>query len=199
MSKRSKKQAHKRRKRVLRVKAGNASGPETSSKPNKTDKPSSTQRTEITLSELEAIINRSATEPLNEQERQTLLEVSQTLQYVTEQLEKKGISIARLKKLLFGAGTEKLDKLANSDSEQNEAGQDDKDTSNDDKPKKEKPKRHGRNGADAYTGAPKVKVSHETLKPGDSCPNCVKGTVYECKIPGRITRVTGQAPLMAKV
>jgi len=195
MSKRSQKQAHKRRKRLLRVKAGNASGPEKSSH---SDKPSSTQQAEISISELEAIIKRSATEPLNEQERQTLLEVSQTLQYVTEQLEKKGISIARLKKLLFGASTEKLDKL-NSASEQNEAGQDDKDTSNDDKPKKEKPKGHGRNGADAYTGAPKVKVSHETLKPGDSCPNCVKGTVYECKIPGRIVRVTGQAPLTAKV
>jgi transposase len=205
MSKRSQKQAHKRRKRLLRVKAGNASGPEKSNhsdKPNKTDKPSSTQQTEISISELEAIIKRSATEPLNKQERQTLLEVSQTLQYVTEQLEKKGISIARLKKLLFGASTETLDNLIQDDSESG-----DKDNKNDDKNQdseidlktKEKPKGHGRNGADAYTGAPKVKVSHETLKPGDSCPNCVKGTVYECKIPGRIVRVTGQAPLTAKV
>ena len=199
MSKRSKKQAHKRRKRLLRVKAGNASGPE---KSNHSDKPSSTQQAEISISELEAIIKRSATEPLNEQERQTLLEVSQTLQYVTEQLEKKGISIARLKKLLFGASTETLDNLIQDDSESG-----DKDNKNDDKNQdseidlkpKEKPKGHGRNGADAYTGAPKVKVSHETLKPGDSCSNCVKGTVYECKIPGRIVRVTGQAPLTAKV
>jgi len=199
MSKRSKKQAHKRCKRLLRVKAGNASGPEKSSH---SDKPSSIQQAEISISELEAIIKRSATEPLNEQERQTLLEVSQTLQYVTEQLEKKGISIARLKKLLFGASTETLDNLTQDDSESG-----DKDNKNDDKNQdseidlktKEKPKGHGRNGADAYTGAPKVKVSHETLKPGDSCPNCVKGTVYECKIPGRIVRVTGQAPLTAKV
>jgi len=199
MSKRSKKQAHKRCKRLLRVKAGNASGPEKSSH---SDKPSSIQQAEISISELEAIIKRSATEPLNEQERQTLLEVSQTLQYVTEQLEKKGISIARLKKLLFGASTETLDNLTQDDSESG-----DKDNKNDDKNQdseidlktKEKPKGHGRNGADAYTGAPKVKVSHETLKPGDPCSDCVKGTVYECKIPGRIVRVTGQAPLTAKV
>jgi len=206
MSKRSEKQAHKRRKRLLRVRAGNTSGPEKSShsdKPNKTDKPSSTQQTQISISELEAIIKRSATALLNKQERQTLLEVSHTLQYLTEQLEKKGISIARLKKLLFGASTETLDNLTQDDSESG-----DKDNKNDDKnqdsetdlkTKKKKPKGHGRNGADAYTGAPKVKVSHETLKPGDSCPNCVKGTVYECKTPGRIVRVTGQAPLTANV
>jgi hypothetical protein len=35
-------------------------------------------------------------------------------------------------------------------------------------------KGHGRNGAAAYTGAEKVKISHQTLKPGDSCPECHK-------------------------
>jgi len=123
--------------------------------------------------------------------------VCQTLQHLTEQLEKKGISIARLKKLLFGAPTEKLDNLTDKDS-----GDDPKDDPNQapDQPDgKKKTKGHGRNGADAYTGAEVVKVSHETLKPGDACSDCIKGTVYECKIPGRIIRVTGQAPLTAKV
>jgi hypothetical protein len=206
MSKRSKKQAHKRRKRLLRVRAGNAGQPEKSNhsdKPNKTDKPSSTQQTEISISELEAIIKRSATEPLNEQERQTLLEVSQTLQYLTSQLEKKGISIARLKKLLFGASTETLDNLTQDDSESGDKDNDDQknDPNQDCDPPddKKKAKGHGRNGADAYTGAEVVNVPHETLQPGDPCPDCVKGTVYECKIPGHIVRVTGQAPLTANV
>jgi hypothetical protein len=131
-----------------------------------------------------------------------LLSVSQTLQYITEQLEKKGISIARLKKLLFGAPTEKLDTLTDKDSE-DDPKDDPKDEPNQDcdQPEKEKKKRkgHGRNGADAYTGAEVVKVPHESLKPGDRCPDCIKGTVYECKKPGRITRVTGHAPVTAKV
>lgn len=198
MSKQSKRQtekrknrAKKRQKRIVQVTA-------TETVKEATDDLS--QRTEVSLSKLEAIIKRSETEPLDEQERQTLLEVCQTLQHLTEQLEKKGISIARLKKLLFGAPTEKLDTLTDKDS-----GDDPKDDPNldcdppDDDKKKKKTKGHGRNGANAYTGAEVVKVAHETLKPGDPCSNCIKGTVYECKIPGRIIRVTGQAPLTAKV
>ena len=168
-------------------------------KPRHTTKTRPVKRIDVSISELEEIIERAAKGPLNEQDCQALLSVSQTLHFLTEQLEEKGISIGRLRKLLFGAPTEKLDKLTEKASEQNEAGQDDKDTANDDKPEKEKPKGHGRNGADAYTGAQKVKVSHETLKPGDSCPACTKGTVYETAKPGRIVRVTGHAPLTATV
>jgi len=63
----------------------------------------------------------------------------------------------------------------------------------------EKVKGHGRNGAEDYTGAEKVKISHPTLQPGDSCPDCKKGTVYETAEPGRVVRLTGQAPLNATV
>ncbi len=198
MSKQSKRQtkqrkgrAKKRQKRIVQVTA-------TEAVKEATDDLS--QRTEVSLSKLEAIIKRSETEPLNEQERQTLLEVCQTLQHLTEQLEKKGISIARLKKLLFGAPTEKLDNLTDKDSQDDPKDAPNQDTDQpDDENKKKKTKGHGRNGADAYTSAEIVKVSHETLKPGDPCSDCIKGTVYECKIPGRIIRVTGQAPLTAKV
>jgi len=58
---------------------------------------------------------------------------------------------------------------------------------------------HGRNGSDAYTSAEKVKISHETLKPGDRCPKCDQGTVYETAEPGRLVRIRGQAPLGATV
>ena len=195
MSKQSKRQttkrkgrAKKRQKRLVQVKANGAVKEATDDLG---------QRTEVSLSELEAIIERAQKQPLSEQEGQMLLSVSQTLQYMTEELEKKGISIARLKKLLFGASTEKLDNLTDKDS-----GDDPKDDPNQDPDQpdgKKKTKGHGRNGADAYTSAEIVKVSHETLKPGDPCSDCIKGTVYECKIPGRIIRVTGQAPLTAKV
>ena len=198
MSKRSKRQttkrkgrAKKRQKRMIQVKA-------TETVKEATD--DLDQRTEVSISELEAIIERAQKQPLSEQEGQMLLSVSQTLQYLTNELDKKRVSIARLKKLLFGDTTEKLDNLTDNDS-----GDDPKNDPNqnpdqpDDKKNKKKTKGHGRNGADAYTGAEIVKVSHETLKPGDPCSDCIKGTVYECKIPGRIIRVTGQAPLTAKV
>ena len=40
-------------------------------------------------------------------------------------------------------------------------------------------KGHGHNGADAYAGAEKVEVRHASLQPGDPCPECEEGTVYE--------------------
>ena len=58
---------------------------------------------------------------------------------------------------------------------------------------------HGRNGADAYTGAEKIEVRHESLQPGDPCPTCEEGTVYDTARPGVLVRLTGQAPIGAKV
>ena len=199
MSKRSKRQttkrksqAKKRQKRMVQV---------TATKTVKEATDDLGQRTQISLSELEAIIEHAQKQPLSEQEGQMLLSVSETLQYLTNELDKKRVSIDRLKKLLFGAPTEKLATLTDTDSEDDpkDDPNQDPDQSDDENKKKKKTKGHGRNGADAYTGAEIVKVPHETLTPGDPCPNCDTGTVYECKIPGRIIRVTGQAPLTAKV
>jgi len=160
------------------------------------------ERIDVSISELEEIIERSQTEPLSEQDCEQLRSVLQTLYFLTQELEKKGASIQRLRKLLFGASTEKLRNILNEtlgkdDQEQDKQKQDSQsDTSGQNKTKA---KGHGRNGADSYTGAEKVKVSHETLKPGDRCPECDKGTVYETAEPGRVVRVTGQAPLNATV
>jgi len=60
-------------------------------------------------------------------------------------------------------------------------------------------KGHGRNGADAYTGAEKIAVSHESLQPGDPCPKCENGTVYETNRPIKLVRLVGQAPIQAKI
>ena len=58
---------------------------------------------------------------------------------------------------------------------------------------------HGRNGADAYSGAEKIEVRHASLQPGDPCPQCEEGTVYETGRPGVLVRLVGQAPVGAKV
>jgi len=192
MSKRSGHQAKKRRdrvkskkKHVLRIKSGTeAQG----------SKQNSTQTDEVSIGKLKAIIERTATGPLDEQDRQLLLSVSETLQLLTEQLAKKSISIARLRKLIFGASTETLKNLEDKQVTDSQ----DPDKHSPDEPKT-KAKGHGRNGADDYTGAQKVDIPHETLKPGDPCPACLKGTLYEMAKPGKVVRVTGQAPLQATV
>ena len=57
---------------------------------------------------------------------------------------------------------------------------------------------HGRLGADAYPGAEQVEVTHPQHAAGDVCPDCGQGTLYE-KPPGVLVRFTGQAPLHATV
>jgi transposase len=58
---------------------------------------------------------------------------------------------------------------------------------------------HGRNGADAFTGAEKIEVRHESLQPGDPCPKCEKGTLYDTRRPGVLVRLVGQAPVKAVI
>jgi transposase len=56
---------------------------------------------------------------------------------------------------------------------------------------------HGRNGADVYHGANKVRVTHSKLAHGDRCPDCARGNVYTQKEPKALVRIVGQAPLAA--
>jgi transposase len=57
---------------------------------------------------------------------------------------------------------------------------------------------HGRNAAQAYSGAPIVACDHTELASGDRCPECDKGRVYDSP-PRSIVKVVGQAPLGATV
>jgi len=65
-------------------------------------------------------------------------------------------------------------------------------------PPKTPPPGHGRNAAQAYSGAPVVQCDHPDLEPGDRCPQCDKGKVYDSP-PRSLVKVVGQAPLGATV
>src|SRR5262249_55608535 len=56
---------------------------------------------------------------------------------------------------------------------------------------------HGRNGAQAFSGARKVAIAHPQLAWGDRCPDCGQGKVYVQKEPKALVRIVGQAPLAA--
>jgi len=163
-------------------------------------KPGSPECVELERSELEAILAR-ARAALSQDEYDTLHAAMETLIFLTQELEKKHVSIQRLKQMLFGAATEStrkvMEKILDETEQKNKPGEDDKNSGSDSKPSP-KAKGHGRNGADAYTGAETVRVPHDSLKPGDPCPDCKKGTVYGTA-PGLIIRIRGQAPLGATV
>lgn len=65
-------------------------------------------RRALDLGELTAIIERAQ---LGADEREKLVGAVETLALLTRELEAKGASIDRLRKLLFGASTEKTDKI----------------------------------------------------------------------------------------
>jgi transposase len=59
---------------------------------------------------------------------------------------------------------------------------------------------HGRNGADAFTGAKRVPVPHPGLEPGCPCPECLRGRVYHPKKGGQpspIIRFSAGPPIGA--
>ncbi len=164
------------------------------------------QRIELEMKDLEAILDRAESGPLNDADRETLRAAFETLFAVTNELDTKGTSIRRLRKLLFGSGSEKLAEIlgetptcAESQSEPDsvQGGVDPEEAAA--QPVKKKRKGHGRNGAAAYRGAAKVQVPHESLSSGGRCPECNQGKVYRANPPAVIVRVTGQAPIDATV
>ena len=166
------------------------------------------ERIDMDRQELEAILEHTKTAALSEEEHAKLRAAMETLIFLTAELEKKRVSIDRLKQLLFGATTETtrkvLKKILDQAGKKGEGSE--KDTAGNQtspeagqSPSSEPAKGHGRNGADAYQGAEVVQVAHPSLKPGDPCPDCGKGTVYQNVEPTRLVRIRGQAPLGATV
>jgi len=166
------------------------------------------------MSELEETLRR-AEAALSNEDYGRLKRLAESYACLTELVGDKSTSIARLRKLLFGAKTEKTAAVVSQRSE----GQPKQDasissvpdestadvagtaclTTDADKAAKQRCKGHGRNGADAYTGAVKVIVRHPSLQPGDRCPHCERGTVCQLKDPGVLVRLVGQAPIQATV
>ena len=151
---------------------------------------------ELGAETLQGMLRRADAKNFNDEDYETTRTVFQSYVYLLDLLKGKNISIRRLQKMLFGASTEKT--AAVTDAAMDSAGEIDSKTA----PKNDSPARgkgHGRNGADAYHGAEKIEVSHESLRPGDACPDCTQGTVYEVSRPGVLVRITGQAPVGAKI
>lgn len=162
----------------------------------------------VDVERLKALVERAGSGALSEEERAELLAVVETLAFVTQELDDKNLTLRRLR-ALFGLSTsEKLNKVlppAGGGPPNEAAGPGaeaarDGPGSNEARPGGEEPAGHGRNGADAYTGADRVTVPHECLHPGDDCPVCKRGKVYEQRLrPALLLRVEGQAPLKATI
>jgi transposase len=188
-----------------------AAGSSQASEPARVPAGKGPARLDVSMEELETILEHAKAGALGQQELSVLQAAIQTLCFLTRELEKKSVSIQRLRQLLFGAATETTAKLMQKVLESAGRGEENKtadqsvgeagvaaaaETPAD---AETRPKGHGRNGADAYRGVKRIQVGLGSLKAGDACPDCTKGTVYASCPPGLIVRLTGQAPIGGSV
>ncbi|MCP4205144.1 MAG: IS66 family transposase, partial [bacterium] len=157
---------------------------------------------ELDAAELRAIVDLTKASALNAKDHEKLKATIETCLWMMAELEKKNVRLAHLRKAL-SINTKKTEKTSEvlKGATGTEPPQDTDEERSGEKPekKKKKPKGHGRNGADAYEGAEKIEVPHESLRPGDACPACEQGKVYGLRTPRKLVRVRGQAPLQATV
>ena len=147
------------------------------------------EEVELERKDIEELLEK-VREVLGEEAYQKLKTLFEAYETLTDLIREQGTTIRTLRKLLFGPATEKRKKVQGE--EQALEGE----------PKEKKAKKrkgHGRNGAEAFPGAKKVEVPHESLKPGDPCPACGKGRVYEQREPKKILRFRGGAPVEVTV
>jgi transposase len=161
---------------------------------------------ELHENQLEELLQRAAG-ALNAEDYQLLKSVVESYAYLTDLVEDKHTTIQRLRKLLFGASSEKTRDVCEpqphpADGAAPPAASGDGAVATatpDAAVPPAPPKGHGRHGAADYCGAEKIPVSHTALHAGDACPDCQQGTVYESSHPGVLVRIAGQAPLQARI
>lgn len=157
---------------------------------------------EVNRQQMEEILERAASNTLREEDTELMRCIFESYAGFFDIVGDKNTTIARLRKLMFGSPSEKsqdvlgdakddLDSppdVASADAANSVGNEDDQ----------APPPGHGRHGAEDYAGADQVEVQHPTLEPGDTCPDCGQGTLYE-KSPSVLVRFVGQAPLHATV
>jgi transposase len=153
-----------------------------------------------TQEELDEILRR-ARPALSDQQYRLLEGVLATFVFVMLKLQNAKTSIKRFQRMLFGGRTEhKRNVLERTATGADAQAQDGAGSGADVVLPVPRPRRpgHGRNASHAYSGAPIVECEHTELEPGDRCPECDKGKVYDSP-PKSLVKVVGQAPLGATV
>jgi hypothetical protein len=164
------------------------------------------------LNQIEALLGVETAQPF----RQLLQWYTVLLGLVRE----KNFSLARLRKMLFGAATERTSRVLPSSAEASDmAGETARGEpgpgpeasgtaaapnasgnppSDRPAPRRRRPG-HGRIPARADTGCATVLVTHASLCPGDGCPQCAQGTLYRQARWAPVVRLKGQVPVVGQV
>jgi transposase len=156
---------------------------------------------DVNVEELHAALER-ARAALSAEDYALLTGAVDTFTALTRELQLKGVTLARLRRLFLGSSSEKTSQVLGDAADGQSDGESEAGAASSGAgagTDKKKVKGHGRNGASAYSGAKHEQVPHPSLHGGDSCPGCTTGKVYPMKEPALLLRVHGLAPLDATV
>ena len=170
------------------------------------------ERIDVSAAHARALLGRVRPK-LTDEEFRELKALVETLVYLAELVAHTKASIARVRALLFGTGTTEktrdvlarigLPEASSADGAPEAGPATDPDRTNGSTDAQTPPpsqrRGHGRHGAAAYTGAPRITIPHPSLKAGDPCPACDGGKVYVQRVPTVLVRFVGQAPIGATV
>jgi transposase len=137
--------------------------------------------------ELAGMLARVSTR-VEDADYQLIQRLAETVPLLLGLIAQQDMSLGRLRRLLFGARTERTATVlpqAPPTAEGPAAAP------------KTRPKGHGRHGKQAYSGARHIPVPHPSLRPGDPCPACLQSKVYRLSDSGVVLRIVGQAPVAA--
>jgi transposase len=160
--------------------------------------------------EIKSLIDRIKSRSLNENDWLLVEKLLTSFLSFISILERKNLTIKRLRKMLFGPGDDSrmqpstttsptdADLTASSETETNSTASPSEDRA---KPKaRDKAPGHGRRPSHDYTGAEVHSCQHHQLIVGDNCPHSFcNGHLYDTKAPTRPIRLTGHPPITATV
>ena len=148
------------------------------------------QRLAADEAQLASVAQRLANRSLEPGDYELLKVVIDTVCYLSRIVQQKATSIQRLLRMIFGARTEKTATVLKRGTADRPTPEPAPGTA------KARRKGHGRRAAATYWGAKKVAVAHEQLKPGDVCPGCDDGRLYDTDRPAVLLRLSAQ-PIVA--
>ncbi len=164
------------------------------------------ERIDLTEQELDALLERVERDRLEPGDYEVIKAMAETITFLSHAVETKGFQLKRLLRSLFGSTSEKRATVFGDSSESepesaatsNAESESEPESSASEGEPETKKKGHGRRAASDYSAAERLAVKIDGLGPGDDCPLCVRGTLYEQK-PSVIVRVRGVAPFQASV
>lgn len=149
---------------------------------------------ELTEEELEGLYQRIEANKLTKEDADSIKNLIKFSLWIQKKFKETGITLSKLKSLLFGSKSEKSEKRNDEDGDSGgNKGNNEEDSKNLEKSSKpKKAKGHGKMSHEEYKNARKETIEHESYKAGDKCPLECNGTLYNIE-PGIIMRIYGQS------